>query len=73
MPTRFAVLVLAALLAVPSSLAAQAPAPIALHVGAIPSEVAGELFYGIDTGIFKKNGLDVDIQFFNNGGAIAAG
>jgi NitT/TauT family transport system substrate-binding protein len=72
MPTRFAVLFLAALLTVPSALPAQTPAPLALHVGAIPSEVAGELFYGIDTGIFKKNGLDVDIQFFNNGGAIAA-
>lgn len=72
MPTRTAVLTLAALLAFPSALPAQSTAPIALHVGAIPSEVAGELFYGIDTGIFKKNGLDVDIQFFNNGGAIAA-
>ena len=47
-------------------------APVTIHVGAIPSEVAGELFYGIDMGFFKKAGLDVDIQFFNNGGAIAA-
>ena len=49
-----------------------AKAPLTIHVGALPSEVAGELFYGADMGFFKKAGLDVDIQFFNNGGAIAA-
>jgi NitT/TauT family transport system substrate-binding protein len=63
----------AVLLAIPCTLPAQTvKAPLTLHVGAIPSEVAGELFYGIDTGIFKKDGLDVEIQFFNNGSAIAA-
>jgi NitT/TauT family transport system substrate-binding protein len=47
-------------------------APLTIHVGALPSEVAGELFYGADMGFFKKAGLDVEIQYFNNGSAIAA-
>jgi NitT/TauT family transport system substrate-binding protein len=66
---------LAALLLATSGVASAqstAKAPLTIHVGALPSEVAGELFYGADMGFFKKAGLDVDIQFFNNGGAIAA-
>jgi NitT/TauT family transport system substrate-binding protein len=62
------------LAAAPGIAAAQpaAKAPLTIHVGALPSEVAGELFYGVDMGFFKQAGLDVDIQFFNNGSAIAA-
>ena len=71
---RLAALVCSLLLLVPGIASAQtAPkSPVTLHVGAIPSEVAAELFYGVDMGFFKKAGLDVQIDFFNNGGAIAA-
>jgi ABC-type nitrate/sulfonate/bicarbonate transport system substrate-binding protein len=71
---RFAAILSAALLLVPCAAAAQPSpkAPITIHVGAIPSEVAAELFYGVDMGFFKKAGLDVQIDFFNNGAAIAA-
>jgi NitT/TauT family transport system substrate-binding protein len=74
MVLRFAAIVFALLLGSPGPAMAQstAKAPVTIHVGALPSEVAGELFYGVDMGFFKKAGLDVDIQFFNNGGAIAA-
>ncbi len=43
-----------------------------LNVGTTPSEVAGEIFYGVDGGFFKKAGLDVQIQMLPNGGAVAA-
>jgi NitT/TauT family transport system substrate-binding protein len=71
---RFAAILSAALFLVPCAAAAQTSpkAPITIHVGAIPSEVAAELFYGVDMGFFKKAGLDVQIDFFNNGSAIAA-
>jgi len=62
------------LLVSPSVASAQAAvkAPLTIHVGALPSEVAGELFYGVDMG-FSEAGLDVDIQYFNNGGADRGG
>jgi NitT/TauT family transport system substrate-binding protein len=44
-----------------------------LHVGVIPAEISGCLFYGIDKGYFKAQGLNIDVQLFTNGGAIAAG
>jgi NitT/TauT family transport system substrate-binding protein len=71
---RFLALVIAAVLCSAGIAPAQtAPkAPVTIHVGALPAEVAGELFYGIDMGFFKKAGLDVDIQYFNNGASIAA-
>jgi NitT/TauT family transport system substrate-binding protein len=71
---RFAAIITAFLLLVPGTVSAQtAPKPpMTIHVGAIPSEVAAELFYGVDMGMFKKNGLDVQIDFFANGAAIAA-
>lgn len=72
--TRFVAIVVALLLIAPGFAAAQTTpkAPVTIHVGALTAEVAGELFYGVDMGFFKKAGLDVDIQYFNNGAAIAA-
>ena len=43
-----------------------------MRVGVIPSEVCGQVFYGIDRGFFRRRGLDVQVQLFTNGGAIAA-
>jgi NitT/TauT family transport system substrate-binding protein len=46
--------------------------PVPLRVGTTPSEVAGEIFYGLDGGFFKKAGLDVQIEMLPNGGAVAS-
>jgi NitT/TauT family transport system substrate-binding protein len=51
---------------------ANAQALTVVKVGVLPAEVAGVAFYGLDMGFFKKAGLDVQLQFFNNGSAIAA-
>jgi NitT/TauT family transport system substrate-binding protein len=70
---RFVAALTALLFLIPSMAPAQTgpKPPVTIH-GAIPSEVAAELFYGVDMGFFKKAGLDVQIDFFSNGGAIAA-
>jgi NitT/TauT family transport system substrate-binding protein len=71
--TRFAALFLAVLFLTTGVAGAQAAKPLTVvHIGVIPSEVAAEMFYGVDQGFFKKAGLDVQLEFFNNGGAIAA-
>ena len=51
---------------------AQTPVLIPLKIGTSPSEVSGEIFYGVDEGFFKKAGLDVQIVMLPNGGAVAA-
>ena len=43
-----------------------------LKIGIVPVEAAAELFYGIDMGFFKKQGLDIDLQVMQNGAAIAS-
>jgi ABC-type nitrate/sulfonate/bicarbonate transport system substrate-binding protein len=64
------------LLAFAVTLASIAPATAqtltTIRVGTLPSEVSGEIFYGIDQGAFKKAGLDVQIVMLPNGGAIAS-
>lgn len=57
----------------PLPAAAQTTPLETLHVGVIPAEISGCLFYGVDKGFFKAQGLDIDVQLFTNGGAIAAG
>ena len=44
----------------------------ALKIGALPASVAAAAMYGVDGGFFKKNNLDVDVQYFNNGATITA-
>lgn len=61
----------AALVAAPR--VARAQALTSLKVGVLPAEVCGQVFYGIDEGFFKKAELDVGLEFFTNGAAIAAG
>jgi NitT/TauT family transport system substrate-binding protein len=64
------------LLALAIALANIAPAtaqPLTtIRVGTSPSEVSGEIFYGVDEGFFKKAGLDVQIVMLPNGGAVAS-
>jgi NitT/TauT family transport system substrate-binding protein len=43
-----------------------------LKLGALPANVAAAAMFGIDGGFFKKNGLDVDVQYFNNGATITS-
>jgi len=69
---RHALVLAASAVAVPRAVRAQS-APASLKVGVLPAEVAGEMFYGIDEGFFKKADLDVSLEFFTNGAAIAAG
>jgi NitT/TauT family transport system substrate-binding protein len=51
----------------PRIAAAQALAP--MTVAAIPSEISAQAFYALANGTFKKDGLDVTIAKFPNGGA----
>jgi NitT/TauT family transport system substrate-binding protein len=63
--------VLGAVGAWPGRALAQAP-PLVVRVGIVPSFAAGQAFYAEDLGLFKKHGLDVQLQSFNNGATIAA-
>lgn len=58
--------------AVPRTGNAQTGAPPITRIGVAPVEVCGEAFFGVDLGIFKKAGLDVELQFFPSPGAISA-
>jgi NitT/TauT family transport system substrate-binding protein len=58
--------------AIAPAAAQTAPAPAPLRIGTTPSEVAGEIFYGVDGGFFKRAGLDVQIEMLPNGGAVAS-
>jgi NitT/TauT family transport system substrate-binding protein len=61
-----------ALSAVPAAALAQSSQPAVVRVGVIPSEVCGQVFYGLSEDFFRKNGLDVQLQSFTNGAAITA-
>jgi NitT/TauT family transport system substrate-binding protein len=43
-----------------------------VKVATTPIDVGAEVLYGIDMGFFKKHGLNVDVQFIDNGAAIAS-
>jgi NitT/TauT family transport system substrate-binding protein len=49
-----------------------AQAPRKILVGASSDDVVRPLLYGVDAGLFKKAGLDVEIVKLNNGAAVAA-
>jgi NitT/TauT family transport system substrate-binding protein len=51
---------------------AQTAPPVTTRIGVAPVEVCAEAFYGVDLGIFKKAGLDVELQFFSSPGAVSA-
>jgi NitT/TauT family transport system substrate-binding protein len=44
-----------------------------VRVGATANDTYGEAYYAVDMGFFSKAGLDVQIQTFSNGAAVAAG
>lgn len=56
----------------PRTGSAQTASPAVTRIGVAPVEVCAEAFYGVDLGIFKKAGLDVELQFFPSPGAISA-
>lgn len=47
-------------------------APAVLRVGATANDTYAEVYFGADSGIFAKAGLDVQISTFTNGAAVAA-
>ena len=53
------------LAALPLPLRAQTPAP--LRVAATANDTFAEAYYALDAGIFRRAGLDVDLQTFTNG------
>ncbi len=63
--------ILALLCLVAPATAQTAPPLKTIHVGVLPGEVAGEAYYATDLGIFKKYGLDVQLEPMANGSVIA--
>ncbi len=62
-----------ALTAAPFSVNAQQTAALpVIRVGIIPVEAAAEAYFANDQGFFRKQGIDVEVQVMQNGGAIAA-
>jgi NitT/TauT family transport system substrate-binding protein len=67
------VLLLASFFIETGPVSAQSAAPlVVVRVGVVPAEFAAEIFYGLDKGFFRNHGLDVQLEFFSNGGAVAA-
>jgi NitT/TauT family transport system substrate-binding protein len=58
--------------AAPRTASAQTASTVTTRIGVAPVEVCAEAFFGVDLGIFKKAGLDVELQFFPSPGAISA-
>jgi ABC-type nitrate/sulfonate/bicarbonate transport system substrate-binding protein len=58
----------AASLVVPSVVRAQGAT---VRAGAVPADFSGEVFYAQDMGFFRRAGLNVELQQFTNGGAVA--
>lgn len=52
--------------------AAEAQTLTPLTFAAIPSDIAAQAWYGVDSGIFRKHGLDVKVLPILNGAAISA-
>jgi NitT/TauT family transport system substrate-binding protein len=70
---RAAVLLAALVLFSPLTAGAQTAPMETLRIGVLPAEICGGVFYGIDRGYFKRAGINVELQMFTNGNAIAAG
>jgi NitT/TauT family transport system substrate-binding protein len=51
---------------------AGAQTPIHIRAGAVANDFATPLLYGLDTGLFREAGIDIDLQMINNGTAVAA-
>jgi NitT/TauT family transport system substrate-binding protein len=62
--------VLALALAVPGAALAQTLPTV--RVATTPIDVGAEVLYAKDMGFFQKHGLNVDVQFIDNGAAIAS-
>jgi NitT/TauT family transport system substrate-binding protein len=70
---RAVLLGLGGLLATRAGAAAQTPAPLqVLHVGGSADMDAAPILYGVQSGIFRKYGLDVVFQKASSGSAVAA-
>ena len=67
----FAAGLAASVAAIPLASAAQ-PAMTSVHIGTVPAEFGAQVYYALEMGFFKKNGLEVTIDPFTSGGAIAS-
>lgn len=64
---------LAAIAAAPLAVSSRAlaqPAPV-IRMGAVASDTFAEPLYGVDSGLFSKAGLNVDLKVFPGSGAVA--
>jgi NitT/TauT family transport system substrate-binding protein len=64
--------ILAAALAIAMTAGATAQTPPTVKVATTPIDVGAEVLYAKDMGFFQKHGLNVDVQFIDNGAAIAS-
>ena len=70
---RVAAIVLMLAYALSRSVPGQAQSASTLHVATLPIDTGAQVYYGADTGAFKKAGFDIEITSINSGSAIAAG
>ena len=68
----FAAVLLAASLLTSAAVPVRAADPIPLEVGTMPGDASAEVYYGVEQGFFKAEGLDVHINPFSNVAAQAA-
>jgi NitT/TauT family transport system substrate-binding protein len=69
---RFALLAAALALSAVAAPAGAQPAPIVIHVGGVLSDDMTPVFYAVKTGLFRREGLDVQIVGATSGTAMAA-
>jgi NitT/TauT family transport system substrate-binding protein len=63
---------LTALTAAPAVAAAQTPAPTTIRIASAPDEDIVGALWGVESGAFRKVGLDVQVSRANSGSAVAA-
>ncbi len=55
----------------PRVVRAQAAGASPVRIGVVPVEVCAEAFFGVDLGIFKKAGIEVELDWFSSPGAVS--
>ena len=59
-------------LALATSVPARAQSSVTLRIGTVPQDSGSQCFYGRDTGIFAKHGIDSAVEAMSSGPAVAA-
>lgn len=68
----FALVLACAALAIPIAPSAQAQAPEKIRIATTPIDLGAEALYANDLGLFKKAGLDVELDLLQSGSVIAS-